>query len=301
VAAFPDGIRVELPPNKDHRRIFADWLIRAENPWFTGNIVNRIWYWLFGIGIVDEPDDIRPDNPPVNPELLTLLQRELAGAQYDLKHIYRLILNSATYQRSCIPPSDRPEAERHFAHYPLRRLDAEVLIDAVCQITKTTETYSSLIPEPWTFIPEEQRSICLADASITSPFLELFGRPPRDTGLESERNNTPSAAQKLHLLNSTHIRDKIESRLKTETGTTTRRGRVSGRRSRGASNSSVASTSLSPENVTDVYLATLSRFPTRDELTVIDRYASEAEAKGREVLVDLIWALINTPEFLYRH
>ncbi len=301
VAAFPDGARVELSPNKDHRQIFADWLIRAENPWFTGNIVNRIWYWLFGIGIVDEPDDIRPDNPPVNPELLTLLQRELVDAQYDLKHIYRLILNSATYQRSCIPPSDRPEAERHFAHYPLRRLDAEVLIDAICQITKTTETYSSLIPEPWTFIPKEQRTICLADASITSPFLELFGRPPRDTGLESERNNTPSAAQKLHLLNSTHIRDKIESRLKTETSTTASQGRASGRRSRGASNSSGASPSLSPENVTDVYLATLSRFPTRDELTVIHRYASEAEAKGKEVLVDLTWALMNTPEFLYRH
>lgn len=298
---FPDGTRVELSSHEDHRQVFADWLVQAENPWFTGTIVNRIWYWLFGVGIVHEPDDIRPDNPAVNRDLLALLQRELVDAQYDLKHIYRLILNSATYQRSCIPTSDLPEAERHFAHYPLRRLDAEVLIDAICQITATTETYSSLIPEPWTFIPKEQRSICLADASITSSFLELFGRPPRDTGFESERNNTPSAAQKLHLLNSGHIRDKIESRLTTETGTSSRRGRASGRRSRGSSRSSVGSSSLSPENVTEVYLAALSRYPTRDELTVIDKYASEAEAKGPEVLVDLTWALINTLEFLYRH
>jgi hypothetical protein len=300
-AVFPDGARVELPPSKDHRQIFADWLVRAENPWFTGNVVNRLWYWLFGIGIIHEPDDIRPDNPAKNRELLALLQRELVDARYDLKHVYRLILNSATYQRSCIPTTDHPGAERHFAHYPLRRLDAEVLIDAICQVTGTTETYSSLIPEPWTFIPKEQRSICLADASITSSFLELFGRPPRDTGFESERNNTPSAAQKLHLLNSEHIRDKIESRQKNETGTSLGPGRGSGRRSRGSSRSSVDSSSLSPENVTEVYLAALSRFPTRDELTVIDKYTSGAEARGPDVLVDLTWALVNTPEFLYRH
>ena len=125
---------------------------------------------------------------------------------YDLKHLYRLILNSQTYQLSSIPP-DRScrTPRRNFAYYPLRRLDAEVLIDALCQITGTTEEYSSPIPEPFTFIPGEQRSIALADGSITSSFLEMFGRPPRDTGLESERNNSPTAAQRLHLLNSSHI------------------------------------------------------------------------------------------------
>ena len=138
--------------------------------------------------------------------MLASLERELVASRYDLKHLYRLILNSATYQRSCIPTTDRPEAETLFAHYPMRRLDAEVLIDAINQITGTTETYTSLIPEPWTYIPKETRSIALADASITSSFLDLFGRPARDTGLESERNNVPSAAQRLHLLNSSHIR-----------------------------------------------------------------------------------------------
>ena len=142
--------------------------------------------------------------------MLAYLEQELVAAHYDLKHIYRLILNSQTYQLSLFPGATIPRATANFAYYPLRRLEAEVLIDALCQITGTTEQYSSLIPEPFTFIPEEQRSIALADGSITSPFLEMFGRPSRDTGLESERNNRPTAAQRLHLLNSSHIRRKIE-------------------------------------------------------------------------------------------
>ena len=209
-AVFPDGTKAELPPGQDPREVFADWLIDAKNPWFARHIVNRVWYWLLGRGIVHEPDDIRPNNPAQNLELLNWLADELVRAKYDLKHIYRLILNSTTYQLSCIPKSKGPEAAANFACYPLRRLDAEVLVDALCQITGTTESYSSMIPEPFTFIPEKQRSIMLPDGSITSSVLEMFGRPPRDTGLESERNNRMTAAQALHLLNSTHIRLKIQ-------------------------------------------------------------------------------------------
>jgi hypothetical protein len=293
-AVFPDGTRVALAPGNDRRKLFADWLIRPKNPWFTRNIANRVWYWLMGRGIIHEPDDIRADNPPANPELVDLLERELVAARYDLKHLYRLILNSATYQRSCIPTTHRPEAEAHFAHYPLRRLSAEVLIDAICQITGTTETYSSLIPEPWTWIPGENRSIALADGSISSAFLELFGRPARDTGLESERNNAPSAAQRLHLLNSSHIRNKIESHVASQIGSSPRRSRRWRRRAR-------ASWKLTPAMVTETYLAVLSRHPTAQERAVISNYAAQAEAKGTDVLVDLTWALINTPEFLYRH
>lgn len=292
-AILPDGTRVALPAATDHRQVFADWLIRPDNPSFTGNIVNRIWYWLFGIGIVHEPDDIRLGNPPTNRELLVVLQRELVESDFDLKHIYRLILNSAAYQQSCIPATDHPEAELHFAHYPIRRLDAEVLIDAVCQITGTTESYSSLIPEPWTFIPGSERSICLADGSITSPFLELFGRPTRNTGYQSERGNKPSAAQMLHLLNSSHIRDKIEASGAVVPDTRT------GRRGSRNRRSSVATSSH--ETITDLYLRVLSRYPTEPELAAISEYLSSAEAQGPEGLIDLTWALINTPEFLYRH
>ncbi|MDZ7619932.1 MAG: DUF1553 domain-containing protein, partial [Patescibacteria group bacterium] len=165
--------------------------------------------------------------------------------------------------------------------------------DAVCQITGTTESYSSLIPEPWTFIPGSERSICLADGSITSPFLELFGRPARNTGFESERGNAPSAAQKLHLLNASHIRQKLEAGVAAAPATEThRRGRRGG-------GSNAAGTSN--ESVTDLYLRVLSRYPTEPELAAISEYLSSAEAQGPEGLIDLTWALINTPEFLYRH
>ena len=129
-AVFPDGTAAHLSPDQDPREVFADWLIDPKNPWFTQNIANRVWAWLLGRGIIHEPDDIRPDNPPSNPELLALLERELIASHYDLKHLYRLILNSKTYQLSSIPKADSAEGDANFSHYPLRRLDAEVLIDA---------------------------------------------------------------------------------------------------------------------------------------------------------------------------
>jgi hypothetical protein len=234
-----------------------------------------------GRGIIHEPDDIRPDNPARVPELLAWLEHELVDSGYDLRHVYRLILNSKTYQLSCIPRTDHPEAEAHFAYYPLRRLEAEVLIDALCQITGTTEEYSSPIPEPFTFIPEDQRSIALADGSITSSFLEMFGRPPRDTGLASERNDRPTAAQRLHLLNSSHIQRKIEQSEKLR--------------------SMVRSGRNPLETVTRLYLTVLSRRPTEEELKTLRAYSESGEVQRTEVLADLTWALINSPEFLCRH
>jgi hypothetical protein len=280
-AVFPDGTPARLSPDRDPREVFADWLIAPKNPWFARNIVNRTWFWLLGRGIIHEPDDIRPDNPAQDPELLALLERELVAAHYDLKHIYRLILNSKTYQLSSVPRANHPEGKANFSHYPLRRLEAEVLIDALCQITGTTEKYSSAIPEPFTFIPENQRSIALADGSTTSSFLEMFGRPPRDTGLESERNNRPTAAQQLHLLNSSHVQRKIEQGRKLQSLMQSRGG--------------------PRETATTLYLTILSRFPTEEELKIVEAYSKSGALKDREVLVDLAWALINSAEFLYRH
>jgi hypothetical protein len=281
VAVFPDDKLARLTPDQDPREVFANWLIDAKNPWFARNIVNRVWSWLLGRGIVHEPDDIRSDNPPSHPVLLAFLEKELISSHYDLKHIYRLILNSQVYQFSCVPQSTDPKAEVYFAVYPLRRLEAEVLIDALCRITGTTEKYTSAIPEPFTFIPENQRSIALPDGSITSSFLELFGRPPRDTGLESERNNRPSADQRLHLLNSSHIQRKLENGPKLR--------------------SLIQSKGTPRETVTRLYLTILSRFPTDEEIGIVDAYRQAGEAKGPQVLQDVAWALINSTEFLYRH
>jgi len=281
-AVFPDGVAVQIPAGKDPRVVFADWLIAPENPWFARNIVNRVWAWLLGRGIIHEPDDIRPDNPPAHPELLTYLEQELVKAHYDLRHLYRLILNSNTYQQSSIPRSDSPKAEILFACYPARRLEAEVLVDALCWISGTQESYSSAVPEPFSFIPEENRSIELADGSISSQFLEMFGRPPRDTGLESERNNQPSDAQRLALLNSTHIQDKIERSVRLNALVKIAKGN---RRML----------------IGMIYLNILSRNPTPDELAVAEAYFQTKGINMRQAVSDLAWVMINSKEFLYRH
>jgi hypothetical protein len=281
-AVLPGGVSIAIPPGEDPRRVFSDWLIAPSNPWFARNVANRLWAWLMGRGIIEPADDIRPDNPPSNPELLAYLERELIDSGYDLRHLYRLILNSRTYQQSSIPRSQHPDAPALFAAYPVRHLDAEVLIDALCWIGDDGESYSSAIPEPFTFIPDDQRTIDLADGSITSQFLEMFGRPARDTGLESERNNQPTDAQRLHLLNSTHIQQKIER---------SRRLRALAAETRGNR----------PELIRSVYLTVLSRHPTQDELAAATKYFRDSKLEQRQALADLVWALINSKEFLYRH
>jgi hypothetical protein len=281
-AVFPDGKKVQIQPEDDPRQIFADWLTEPNNQWFARNITNRVWAWLMGRGIINEPDDIRPDNPPVNPELLAFLEKELVKSKYDLKHIYRLILNSGIYQQSSIPRSSNPQAEAMFACYPVRRLDAEVLIDALNQIGGTGENYSSNIPEPFTFIPEGQRTIKLEDGSITSQFLEMFGRPSRDTGLESERNNQPSDSQRLYLLNSNDIKNKIE-------------------RSPILRQQAEAAKGNRTELIKNIYLAILSRYPTKSESETAEKYFQSEAMTRKAAIEDLAWSLINTKEFLYRH
>lgn len=280
-AVFPDSEPAELDGSQDPREVFAKWLVQRGNSSFTRCMANRMWCWLLGRGVVHEPDDFREGNPASCPELLKVLQKKLVSSRFDLRELIRFIVSSQTYQQSPIPRTDRPEGETHFAYYPLRRLDAEVLIDAICGVTGSTETYTSAIPEPFTFIPERQRSIELPDGSITSSFLELFGRPPRDSGMLSERNNRPTAAQRLHLLNSSHVRRKIER------SETLKAKMAAARRNPAA-------------GVEDLYLMILSRKPTQHERSVVADYFKNSGARGRAAF-DLVWALVNSPEFLCRH
>jgi len=284
---FPNGKKAKLPPGRDPREVFADWLITPKNPWFTRAIANRAWYWLMGRGIIHEPDDIRPDNPPANPALLAYLEKELVRGHYNLKGFYRLILNSQTYQLSSIPRLKDPKAEARFASYPVRRLDAEVLIDAINKITGATDLYTSPIPEPFTYIPEDKPAVALPDGSITSPFLALFGRPARATGMENERDHKPVPAQALYLLNSSDIQRKIDQ------GPKLKALFASGRKT---------------QEITDeLYLTILSRFPTQEEAKSAELYSSfktaakPGAAKRREDWVDIAWSLINSTEFRYRH
>lgn len=321
-AILPDGSAMTLPKGKDPRQVLAGWLTDPKNPYLARALANRVWYWLMGRGIVHEADDLRPDNPPACPELLAYLERELVQSGYDVKHLFRLILKSRTYQRSTVAPgAPSPEC---FAFYQVRRIEAEVLADAICQLTGTSEQYSSPIPEPFMFIPENARSIELPDGSISSSFLELFGRTPRDTGLESERSNRVTASQSLHLLNSTQILKKLET---------------------GERMYSIAAFGRPPgEVVRELYLAFLARNPTPEELRNCQDWIASSRSnegggfgwRGRrlggfgkpgagaaggqfaklgelgqgrfpgrppipEAYVDLAWSLVNNPEFLYRH
>jgi len=303
-AVAPDGREVVVPTHRDPREMFANWLIRPDNPWFARCFVNRVWFWLLGRGIIHEPDDIRDDNPPVYPEVLEYLEKEFIDSGYDMKVVYRLILNSRTYQASSLLKAKNPKAEAYFGCYLVRRLDAEVLIDAINKVTGTTDLYTSAIPEPFTYIPPDQPAVSIADGSITSPFLALFGRSARSTGLANERPTRPLPAQWLHLLNSSHIQNKLETGTWMKTLTAT-------------GNESLE------EIIDELYLTILSRYPTPEEMQSILEYlfltvggksgTASYDGSGKPMLpkltpkqkrdnsIDIAWALINSIEFTYRH
>ncbi len=278
---FLDGQVLELQAGEDHRAKFAEWLTSPDNPWFARNIVNRTWFWLLGRGIVHEPDDLRATNPPENPELLEYLEKELIEQKYDLKHVYRLILNSRTYQLSCKSNQWNEQDRAHFSHYYVKRLGAETLLDAVGQVTESWDTYRSIIPEPFVVMPSGFRATHLADGSIGLPFLELFGRPPRDTAFESDRDLELSMRQTLHLLNSGDVQNKINASPRLRRFFTEKKS--------------------DPEIIEEVYLSTLARFPNDREKQKVTEYLSRDPKLRRQSVQDLVWAVFNTKEFLFNH
>jgi len=262
---FPGGEVPEMKAEEDPRVKFARWLTAPENPWFARNIVNRTWFWLLGRGIVHEPDDLRSTNPPENPALLEYLEHELVGHEYDLKHIYRLILNSRTYQLSSRTNQYNQNDVAHFSHYQVKRLGAETLLDAIGQVTGRWDSYRSRIPEPFVVLPTGYRATHLADGSIDLPFLQLFGRPPRDTAYESDRDLELSMRQTLHLLNSSDVQNKINA--------SPRLGRM------------MQEIKEDQKIIEELYLSTVSRFPTEEESKRISDYLSGAgKAAPAEVL-----------------
>lgn len=266
---MPDGTTISLSADRDPRLDFADWLIQPENPWFARAAVNRIWYWLFGTGIVQEPDDFRPDNPPSNPELLDRLADSFVECGYDIRELYRLILNSNTYRQAA-------------PGYPMRPLDAEVLQDTICRVFGTTVSYQSDVPEPFSYYPKSMRTVELPDGTVTSSFLQTFGRPSRDTGLESDRARGATEEQRLFFINSTEVNDWIEKSWLLQALPFDARNRE--------------------VSLQYLWLNTLSRYPTAQELATAQALLDDTPAAGRgEALRDLMWMLINTKEFSTRH
>jgi hypothetical protein len=286
----PPGSPADASPtpsdrNNTPRRIVADWLTAPENPWFAANLANRTWAALFGRGITEPVDDVRPDNPPIDPDLLALLSRRVTENNYSLRDLLRFIATSDTWQRTS-RRDDTNRADRDaWSHYYPRRLDAELLADAIGSFTGAHETLLSRIPEPYAFWPDDFRAIQNPDASVTTEFLETFGRPGRDTSYAYERDLHPSMAQALYLLNSKALNTKIEKR-------------------NGGVAALVKKHAADPGALADeFYLALLSRYPTTTERARVVEHLRAVPA-GKPPLApaqDIAWALINTKEFLYRH
>ena len=281
---MPDGSRIRLEPETDPRTAFADWLTGSGRMWFASAFANRAWQWCMGTGITEPADDMGPGKSKASGELLDALAKKFIASGYDVRALFSMILNSRTYQQSSLPePGTKKEPESiQFARYKIRRLDAEVLIDGLCRIGGTGESYSSPIPEPFTFIPKTQRTIALADGSITSPFLVKFGRPSRDSGLIQERNNGSSLDQALYLLNSTDVRRRVDY-------------------SPILAPIYAMPSSRKEDQARLVYLELLSRPPTKAELAKVLEYFKSSGLSGRQALADIAWALVNGKEFLYRH
>ena len=271
---FLGGAEPEIPEGVDPRQVLADWLTSPENPWFARAIVNRIWYWLMGRGIVHEPDDFRVTNPPENPELLDYLAEELIQHNWDLKHIYRLILNSKVYQLSSVPNKWNAHDTVHFSHFPIKRLTAEQMLDAISQVCEAPERFPGM--------PPGMRAIQLPHNQVRSEFLDLFGRPARDVTCECERNQDTSMSQALYLVNTNHMEGKLRSG-----------ARIQRLIKAGASNEQI---------IEELYLAALARRPTEQEFQAALAYVEQAGPKQRvQALQDVLWAILNTKEFLFNH
>jgi len=283
MVTFPDGTQKLVEANVDLRTVFADWLIAPTNTLFSRYMANRVWFWLLGRGLVHEPDDFRDDNLPVHPEILDYLAAELVRSRYDIKHLLRLIARSATYQQSSLVRGDATVAQELFAVYPIRRLEAEVLQDALSMLFGRSSGYNSEVPEPFTFIPNRYRTVVLPDSGITSPFLEMFGRPTRDTGLTSDRNNRVTEAQQLFLINSTEVNTWVR---------TLSQNHVNRLRSRQNAAGVI---------VDELWLLLLSRLASPTESRLATASIAPGGRLSEQKVQDLVWALLNTDEFLCRH
>ncbi len=276
---FLDGPMVDPANVRDLRVPFANWLTAPDNPYFAKNICNRVWYWIMGRGIVNEPDDIRPTNPPTNPELLACLEGELVSHKYDLRQLYRTILTSRTYQLSWRTDASNRSDVFNFSHRLPRRLTAEQLLDAIGQVTGTSEPFRSTTPEPYTVMPEGFRAGQLFDGSVSVTFLELFGRPTRDTPYESDRDDQPSMRQAMHMLSSLHVEDRIgRSKVLADLAKKT-----------------------DEQVVCELYLSAVSRPPADEEKARALAYLQANKKSRPQAIQDLLWAIFNTKEFLFNH
>lgn len=284
-----DGKPLALDNPSDRRRAFADWLTSPDNPFFARAIVNRIWRNYLGRGLVEAEDDLRATNPPTNEELFSYLVQDFITHKYDLKYLMRQILNSATYQRSSKPVPGNEADDRFYSHYLIRRLPAEVILDAYATVTGVPTPFDKVSignsggTSATNAYPRGTRALQLPDTQVVSLFLDSFGRPERGQTCACERQQDSSVSQALHLNNGQTLNDKL--------------------RDKGSRVEQWVKEQLGDEEaVRRVYLLALSREPTPAELTKFRALMAEAAKEGqgrREVLEDLFWAVLTGREFLF--
>jgi hypothetical protein len=285
-----DGAPLDADDPADRRAALAAWLTSPDNPSFTRAVVNRVWANFFGIGLVEPVDDLRASNPASNEPLLEALAAFTVEHGYDLKSLMRLILLSETYRRSSEPLPTNRDDRRWFARGYPRRLMAEVLADAIADVTGIRDTYieTRLADGSTEKIPDgtytaDARALQLADSTVKNAFLDTFGRNAREITCECERSNQPSLVQVLNLSNGTTLNDKLAS----PQGHLTR----------------LLATNPTPAAVIDdAWLRCLGRLPTDEERKPIEELLAAAPAEERRELVeDLFWSLLTSREFLFRH
>lgn len=261
----------------DPRRNLARWMTAADNPYFARTMANRMWSHFYGRGLIHPIDDARSTNPPSNPELLDALAKDFVEHAYDVKHLIRVLCNSAAYGLSSSPnESNQADAQSFARHYP-KRLTAEVLLDAFGQVLDVPTKFPNVKGE----FPAGTRAIDLPDEAVPSTFLDAFGRPARTSACECERGDAPALGQTLELVSSKDVQAKLTS--------------DGGYVQRVASNSKTHA-----DNVREIFIRVFARQarPTEVEQAV---WFLESQPDRKRAYGSLLWALLATNEFLYNH
>lgn len=259
-----------IAPGEDPRQALSRWMTDPANEHFSGAMVNRLWKHFLGVGLVEPVDDLRATNPPSNQPLWELLNREFVQSDFDLRHMMRLIVNSRTYQLAADTNENNVRDTTFYSHFYPRRLQAEVLLDAICMTTGQSESFAGY--------PVGVRAISIPDSGVDSYFLSLFGRSERTTACACERKTDITLPQLLHLQNSDDLVQKIKS-----TG--------------GALSQWVAETSDDSELLDTVFLTLLGRLPSTSQRDELLRWMATEDRL--EVMQDLVWALLNSKEFAF--
>jgi Protein of unknown function (DUF1553)/Protein of unknown function (DUF1549)/Bacterial Ig-like domain (group 2) len=271
-----DGAPVVVGPDDDPRQNLVDWMVNPTNPFFARAVANRYWAHFFGRGIVDPLDDMRVTNPPSNPELLDALAKDLVDSHYSLKHLVKTIVMSHTYQLSATPNEFNQHDKQNYARYYPRRMSAEVLFDAVNQVAESPAQFNGLPTDRYA----PKRAIMLPDEAFPSYFLDVFGRPQRISACECERVSEANLAQALHLLNSDEVQGKLA-------------------RSGGRAEAMAKDARPDAEKVDELFLWALARKPTPEQRGLALAHIGKNTTNKKVAYENILWALLNTKEFVF--